>query len=41
MGLGRAWLRYAETLSLSLSAAAYAHKMESQTKKIEVMTMII
>jgi hypothetical protein len=34
LDLGRAWLNFAETLSLSLSAAAFAHKMENQTKKI-------
>jgi len=42
LGLGRTWLSYAETLSLSLSAAAFAHKMENQTKKIiKVMTIRI
>ena len=40
LDLGRAWLNYVETLSLSLSATAYAHKMENQTKKIIKMVMI-
>jgi hypothetical protein len=40
LGLGRTWLSYAETLSLSLSAAAYAHKMENQTMKIIKVLMI-
>jgi hypothetical protein len=40
LGLGRTWLSYAETLSLSLSAAAFAHKMENQTMKIIKALMI-
>jgi hypothetical protein len=40
LGLGKVWLNFAETLSFSLSAAAFAHKMDNQTKKIIKMVMI-